>query len=115
MKEKNDKQKKWNMANPAGKAYLAWTLEDYEIWEEEPPDCLLQYQGKTEGQLMSDFEIEGWVSDNFKALSVLKEENSEAFERVHRDFLADLAYLNEIGKIEEELFNELSGRDIYDF
>ena len=98
-----------------GKASLSWTLADFEIWEEEPPDCLLKYQGKTEGQLMSDAEIEDWAADNFKALSVLKEENSETFERVYQDFLSDLIYLKQLGRIEEEIFDELSNRDIYDF
>ncbi|KKR18875.1 MAG: hypothetical protein UU65_C0001G0265 [candidate division CPR2 bacterium GW2011_GWC1_41_48] len=114
-KEKSKRQDAWKKKYPTGKSELAWNVEDYEFWGCDVPDRMLNNPSKTEGKMMTEREVEEWVSENFRAFSVIKEENLELFHALYKDFVQDLEYLVSLGKLDEEAFEELRNTDFFDF
>jgi len=105
--EKEQKIKDWEKKYPEGKSNLAWKLDDYLFWGEEAPERLSKNPKATEGELMSQEEIESWIIDNFRSFYVIKEEKITLFEKLHKDFIQDIKYLISIGKVREEILDEL--------
>lgn len=110
---KSKKQIEWEKKNPRGKAELSWNLNDYLVWGEEPPSCVLE--GVTEGQAMEEGNIQAWILESMKSISVIKEEYPLKFNDVYRDFTLDLEYLNEIGKITKKEMLKLAKEDNFLF
>lgn len=113
--KKEQKTKEWKEKYPNGKSSLSWNLEDYHFWGEDPPERLLENPEATEGMLMNQYEIEQWVLDNFRAFCVMKEENSALFEEMHKEFIQDIKYLISLGKVGEEILDELDCPENFDF
>jgi hypothetical protein len=106
VKEQNRKtaeQKEWEKDYPNGKAMFSWAIYDYEIWEIEPPECILKNPGKTEGELLTEEEIKTWCIDSIQSLVVLKWKDEEVYKRVYKDFILDLKHLLFLDKIPFEL------------
>jgi hypothetical protein len=86
---------------------LAWTLEDYKEYDVEPPERIIQNPKLTEGDLMTEPEIEEYIADCLGVLAVLKDGSPERRAQILASFLTDLAYLRKINRIEDELYGEL--------
>ncbi len=95
------------------KSQLSWTLADYLRAGEEPPPCVLQ--GRTEGEIMEDEEIEVWVSDNMRFLKVFGDDYPHKFEEQLYCYLADLEYLCRLGKIDKKQKEALSKKENFKF
>lgn len=78
---------------------LAWTKADYEHANEEIPDELLEDDLHTEGELMTREDVDTWLDDCHKTLLISSEHHPEAFERLYNEFVIDIHYLEELGKI----------------
>ncbi len=81
---------------------LAWTKADYLIKNEEIPDCLIEDDLHTEGELMSTDEISSWIEDTEKTFFILSQENESLFNKLYDEYVIDIHYLIELGKIDED-------------
>lgn len=88
---------------PNGKAELSWVKVDYEAFGCEIPERIIKNPNKTEGEMMTDEEIESWFVDNLKSLPVIKEEYSELFSDLYKGFCLDAEYLFSLGRINEDV------------
>lgn len=95
------------------KASLSWTKEDYMVMGEEAPECV--FFGKTEGELMEDESLEEWLADEFRALSVIKDDYPEKFEEQYIFYVLDLEYLASLGKISAEELKKLKDKGNFSF
>lgn len=95
------------------KSELAWVLADYVTQGEEPPARLAQRPEACEGELMTDAEVETYIYDGIMALRVMNQANSRRFSEVRDYFIADLAFLVEIGRLDEDDYNELLREENY--
>jgi len=93
---------------------LAWTKADYENAGEEIPDNLLCDDLHTEGELMRREDIDDWIADTYKTFCVLKESHSDRFEKLYDEFVIDVHYLEELGKITTEETEKLLKKENYD-
>lgn len=109
---KNDKKLDWHKRYPQGKAPLSWDLSDYKDLGDEAPECL--EFGKTEGETMDEEAVFDWLEETNRHLRVLKEEFPDRFKEQYRNYLLDLEYLRQLGKITQEEFEELS-EETFDF
>lgn len=91
------------------KAPLSWTLADYLKANAEPPPCVLQ--GRTEGEIMDDDEIEVWAAENLRFLTVFADEYPGKFKEQLDNYLADLEYLCKLGKIDKKQKEALSKKE----
>lgn len=96
-------------------AVLSWRLKDYHNSKIEVPARIRENSQKTEGEMMSEEEIENWMIDSLKTLEILEEENADVFARIYKGFLADLEYLGELGKIEEDVLLYIKEKNNFDF
>ncbi len=113
--KKTKKQKIWEKKYPHGKACFAWEIDDYEVWDLEPPTCLLDDPLLTEGQQISQEELENWFVDSIKTLKVLKETDSENFQKIYQDFVLDVKYLLSIDRIEVESLDYIKDKTNFEF
>lgn len=92
------------------KSELAWKLQDFidNDAEEEITGRIRSNPDKSEGELMSDEEIEAYIDDAMKSLYVMADHGSKVFERCRDDFFGDLAYLHSIGRISQEDYAEIT-------
>jgi predicted RNase H-like HicB family nuclease len=95
------------------KANLSWDLEDYKNLSEEPPGCL--NFGKTEGEAMSEEEVEEWMRQMIQCLSILREDHPIKFKEQYSYYLLDLDYLYSLGKINQEDYEKLKTQEIFNF
>jgi hypothetical protein len=95
------------------KASLSWTKDDYELTGDEAPECV--YFGKTEGELLEDEDIVGWIEEETRALKVLREEFPKRFEEQYRYFTLDLEYLLSLGKISAEDMDSFKDKGNFSF
>lgn len=93
------------MNTPASE--LAWRLADYLAAAAEPPERVVANPELTEGEMMSDDEIEEFVKDSIATLRILADRNSERYEEILAAYRADLGYLVELGRIEQDDYSEL--------
>ena len=94
---------------------LAWTRADFENANEEIPDALIEDDLHTEGELMDREEIDEWIADNYKTLSVIRESDPKLFEKLYDEFTIDIHYLEELGKITNEEALQLLSKENYTF
>lgn len=94
---------------------LAWKLADYQAAGEEAPDRLLAMPEFCEGELMTDDEIVGLISDSVATIMLLGDRRSERTAEVFAAFVSDLTFLLSIGRLGEDEYNELSNPENYSF
>ena len=68
-------------------AILSWNIKDYQNSKIEVPARIKENLQKTEGEMMSEEEIESWMINSLKALEILKEEDADVFARIHKDVI----------------------------
>jgi hypothetical protein len=94
---------------------LAWTKADYENAKEEIPENLEEDDIHTEGELMNRDEIDSWVSDTYKTFCIFREQNPTIFEKLYNEFVLDVHYLQELGKITDSEAGAILNKDNYLF
>jgi len=94
---------------------LAWQLADYRAHQVEAPARCVSHPDSSEGELMSDDEIDELIKDSIATLRILADHRSERFESVLAAFKADLAYLATLGRISDDDYNELTHPDNLQF
>lgn len=78
---------------------LSWKLKDYQKYGIEAPEELLENPDKTEGELMSNFEINNWVLDTIKTFRIIEEEDKTLFLKLYKVFVQDIKYLKKIKRL----------------
>lgn len=91
---------------------LSWKLGDYKKNNIEPPEELIKSPERTEGELMSDTEVQIWFQDCYKTLLALKDEDKELYEDLRNVFIRDIQHLIEVEKISEDALDELLEDDL---
>lgn len=94
---------------------LSWDLNLYKKNNIVPPQRIKENPSKTEGQLMSEEEIEGLFLESIRVLRVTKEEDSVLFEKIKRSFIADLEYLFKLGKINQDVVDFAKDKENFNF
>jgi hypothetical protein len=90
---------------------LSWRLNDYRAAEIEPPTRCAANPDKTEGEMMSDDEIQAFIKDSLATLRILADRKSPRYTEIQQNYYADLAYLAKLGRIEPDDYNELIQAD----
>jgi hypothetical protein len=86
---------------------LSWRLSDYRTAEVEPPGRIISNPERTEGEMMTDDEIEEFIKDSIATLRILADRHSDRLAEVQANYQADLAYLLSLGRMNEADYNEL--------
>ncbi|MBW6431773.1 hypothetical protein K0A96_01140 [Patescibacteria group bacterium] len=102
-----------NKENIKSKPSLSWDRHDYQIMGDEPPECL--NFDRTEGENMTQEEVEDWIREEVQCLSVFKEQYPNKFEDQFSYFLLDLEYLYSLGKIKKEDYEKLTDEGTFNF
>lgn len=89
---------------------LAWVLADYRAAKTNPPARIVHHPDQTEGDMMSDDEIEAFIRDSIATLRILSDRRSPHLERVESTFRADLAYLVTLGRLHQDDYNDLTNQ-----
>lgn len=95
------------------KPSLSWDQNDYQVMGDEPPECL--EFGKTEGENMTEEEVEEWIREEVHCLSVFREQYPSRFEDQFSYYLLDLEYLYSLGKIKKEYYEKLRNEGTFNF
>jgi hypothetical protein len=90
---------------------LAWTEADYREADQEVPLELLASPELTEGILMDADQIAEFVKDSIATLRILSDKKSDRYKELETAYHADLKYLQTIGQINEDDYNELTQSD----
>jgi hypothetical protein len=90
---------------------LSWKLADYQAAGDDPPHRIVSHPEKTEGEMMSDDEIEEFIKDSIATCRILLDKRSPRFEEVVANYVADLSYLLSLGRISEADYNDLTQAD----
>ncbi len=90
---------------------LSWKLADYRVAGVEPPARITSNPGLTEGEMMTDDEVEEFIKDSIATLRILSDHNSERYQKIYDTFILDLAYLVTLGRMSEDDYNELTNAD----
>jgi hypothetical protein len=93
------------------KSELAWKLKDYTAAGAEPPARIISNPTMTEGEMMTDDEIEELIKDSMATLRILSDKHSPRLNDVLEIYQADLHYLAELGRISDDDYNELTHSD----
>lgn len=93
------------------KSELAWKLADYQNAGVEPPEELIVDPTLCEGEMMTLEDVAGHIKDSTGTLMILLDHNSTRFEETRLAFLADLAFLLELGKIDPDEYNEITSSE----
>lgn len=80
---------------------------------DEPPECV--FFGTTEGEILDGDELEAWIADEIRILSVLREEQPNIFDEHYGYFVLDLEYLLSLGKITQEELEKLTDKRNFSF
>ncbi len=94
---------------------LAWNQADYIAKREEIPEKLLHDTLHTEGELMSQEEMEAWIIDTNKTFCIVREASEDRFNTLFQEFTEDLQYLVSLGKLTAEDAAALLNKDLYTF
>ena len=86
---------------------FAWKLVDYKKHDVEPPERIIENPELTEGDMMTEDEIEEYFKDSLAVMAVMRDSNAARANQVRGMFLTDLAYLRKINRIEDSLYDEL--------
>jgi hypothetical protein len=90
---------------------LAWQLADYHAAGVEPPARVASNPTGTEGEMMTDDEVEEFIKDSIATLRILSDRHSTRYAEILETYRTDLAYLTELGRISEDDYNELTSPD----
>jgi hypothetical protein len=90
---------------------LAWTLADYRAAGTEPPSRVVSNPDLTEGEMMTDDEIEEFIKDSIATMRILADRHSARYEAIVANYRADLAYLVVIGRLTDDDYNDLTHPD----
>ena len=90
---------------------LSWTLKDYRLAKLDPPPQILSHPDQTEGEMMSDIEIEVYIKDSTATCRILLDKQSPRFEHLVANYVADLTYLLSLGRISEDDYNDFADPD----
>lgn len=90
---------------------LSWNLAGYIAAGMEPPARIVSHPDQTEGEMMTDDEIQEYIKDSIATCRILLDKRSSVFEQLVANYVADLSYLLSIGRIAEEDYNELTEPD----
>lgn len=90
---------------------LAWKLDDYRTSDVTPPERVISHPLSTEGEMMTDEEVEEFIKDSIATLRILSDRSSKRYTDLYEHFCLDLAYLKLLGRIEEDDYNELTHPD----
>lgn len=90
---------------------LSWKLADYLAADHEPPARITDNPEKTEGEMMTDEELDEYLKDSIATCRILLDKRSPRFEQLVEVYVADLTYLLSIGRIAEDDYNELTEPD----
>lgn len=90
---------------------LSWKLADYLAAHQEPPARITDNPEQTEGEMMSDEELEEYLKDSIATMRILLDKRSPRFEDLVANYVADLTFLMSIGRIAEDDYNELTDPD----
>ena len=96
---------------PQHQSELAWQLADYNSAGIEPPGRVAANPDRTEGEVMTDEEIEAFITDSIATLRILSDRNSPRYDDIYKSYCADLKYLTSLGRMSEEDYNELISPD----
>lgn len=90
---------------------LSWKLADYQAAEVDPPHRIVDHPESTEGEMMSDDEIEEYIKDSIATCRIMLDKRSPAYDQLVGNYVADLSYLLSLGRIAEDDYNELTEPD----
>lgn len=90
---------------------LSWTLVHYQAAGHEPPARIVSHPESTEGEMMSDEELDEYLKDSIATMRILLDKRSPRFEDLVANYVADLTYMLSIGRIAEDDYNELTEPD----
>lgn len=90
---------------------LAWNLSHYKAANIEPPARIVSNPERTEGEMMTDDELEEFIKDSIATLRILSDRQAKRLPQVQATFAADMAYLVELGRIDEDDYNGLTSQD----
>lgn len=90
---------------------LAWQLADYTAAGIDPPGRLIADPHLTEGQVMSDEEIQAFITDSIATLRILADRGSDRYATIYENYCSDLKYLTSLGRMSEDDYNELTSPD----
>lgn len=90
---------------------LSWKLADYQAAGEDPPHRIVSHPDRTEGEMMSDDEVEEFIKDSIATCRILLDKRSPRYDEVVANYVADLRYLLSLGRIGEDDYNELTEPD----
>ncbi len=94
---------------------LAWTRSDFEKEGEEVPTSLIDDDIHTEGELMDREEVDAWITDSYKTFCIFHEQDTKTFDRLYDEFVIDVHYLQELGKLTAEEADVILNKDNYSF
>ena len=89
------------------KSELAWTLADFEAAGVEAPESVKSTPDLSEGDLMTNEEVEELIKHSVAMLRILHDKQSPRYEAVVEGFKADMLALVQLGRLEENEYNEL--------
>jgi hypothetical protein len=93
------------------KSELAWTLADYRAAQSDPPARIVSNPDRTEGEMMTDDEIEEFIKDSIATLRILSDKQSARYNEIYGIFCLDMAYLTQLGRMTEDDYNDLTSPD----
>ena len=89
------------------KSELLWTLADYEREGREAPPSVTSTPELCEEDLMNNDEVEAFIKDSVATLRLLHDKESPQYDHVIEIFKADMRALVELGRLEDDEYNEL--------
>ncbi|HEY2004484.1 MAG TPA: hypothetical protein VGH44_05225 [Candidatus Saccharimonadia bacterium] len=96
---------------PESTSELAWQLADYQAAGMEPPRRLAANPDLTEGEVMTDEEVEAYITDSIATLRILADRQSDRYDAIYECYCSDLKYLTSLGRMSEDDYNELTSLD----
>lgn len=91
----------------SAKSELAWKLDDYHKYEQEPPRRIIDKPDSCEGELMTQGEVDAYLKDCVGTLLIMLDHGSPKFQEVRDNIKADLDFLLQLGKIDTDEYNEI--------
>jgi len=95
----------------APESELAWRLPDFLEAGTEPPVRCVKSPHLTEGEMMTDDEVEEFLKDSVATLRILSDHHSNRFTELLNAHRAELTYLASLGRITEDDYNGLTNPD----
>jgi hypothetical protein len=86
---------------------LSWKLADFKAAGVEPPPRCVSNPELTEGQMMTADEVEEFIKNSIATLRILADKKSEHLTTITNNYQADLAYLVEVGSLDQDDYNDL--------